>query len=445
MNRIARMLLLPLVSGVLIQCDDSQPAPPTSIILITVDTLRADHLSCYGYFRETSPVMDALAADGILFERAYAPMSTTLPSHISLMTSLNPLQHGVLGNFRHLRATLNTSGGITTVAQFLGRSGYATAGFISATPLKSHSGIEAGFDTYDGPEGYLRPAEETTDLALAWLAETDSRPVFLWVHYFDPHDPYLPPPEFVDTYTTDAGLREFLERKRVYATETVLKNNNDYDGSIRYLDTQLGRLLSELKAKGLYDDAAIVLTADHGEGLGEHGWMDHGPIYDEDLHVPLILKLPQAINRPGERRDGLAALIDVLPTLTAALELPITDAEQARFSGVDLLGSGPSRRYVFSQRVVRKRRWGDGLKFSLTGARWKYFHLTEGEDELYDLLEDPEETKNVITVQADVAAEMERALLGTIKAYGRARQGDGEDPVLPPEVMAELEALGYVR
>lgn len=420
-------------------------APRPNVIVVTIDTLRADHLGCYGYHRETSPNIDGLARDGILFERAYAPMSTTLPSHISLMTSLDPLQHGVLGNFLHLKTALSTSDELRTAAQMFAGGGYQTGGFVSCAPLMSHSGIAVGFDVYDQPEGSLRPAQETIDGALEWLKSTGDRPVFLWVHLFDPHQPYRPPEEYVDSFTTDEGLLQFLDVRNVKPTEIVLTSNNSYDGSILYLDAQLERLFDELKSRGLYESSAIVLAGDHGEGLGQHGWMDHGPIYEEDLHVPLIMKLPADKGRSGESISGLAALIDVLPTLVQSLDLPFSPTDQEQFSGMNLLGGGPERRYVFSQRVVRKRRWEDGLMFSLTGQRWKYYHLTEGNDRLYDLSDDPAESRNVIGQQPEIAAEMSKALLGTIQSYEQLGAGLAEESALPPEMIEALESLGYVR
>ncbi|MFT7462043.1 MAG: choline-sulfatase [Pseudohongiellaceae bacterium] len=449
MTALARRVALSLVALALLQCSPApEPlpvTPPPSVVVVSLDTLRADHLGCYGYHRDTSPNIDAFAKDGILFERAYAPMSTTLPSHISLFTSLNPLQHGVLRNFQYLKTALSTSDDLRTAAQMFAGEGYQTGGFVSCAPLMSHSGIAVGFDAYDEPTGSLRPAQKTIDGALQWLKSTDDRPLFLWVHLFDPHQPYRPPEEFVDSFSTDEGLLRFLKARNVKPTETVLTNNNDYDGSILYLDSQLERLFDELKARGLYDSSAIVLVGDHGEGLGQHGWMDHGPIYDEDLHVPLILKLPADEGRVGERNPALAAMIDVLPTLVETLQLPFKPTDQEQFSGINLLGDGPERRYVFSQRVVRKRRWDDGLKFSLTGRRWKYYHLTEGNDQLFDLRDDPAESRNVIEQQPVVAEKMSRTLLETIQDSEQLGRGLGEESALPPEVVEALESLGYVR
>lgn len=438
-----RVLALYVICALAAQCGSSPPHP--SIVLITIDTLRADHLGCYGYFRETSPGIDALAGEGILFERAYAPMSTTLPSHVSLMTSLNPLQHGVQGNFMHLRTALTTSDELHTAAQIFARMGYTTAAFISCTPLKSHSGIAAGFEVYGEPERLLRAAKETTDAALEWLAENEQRPVFLWLHYFDPHQPYEPPAEFKDSFTGTKGLRRFLKDRGVQVNERLIANNNQYDGSILSLDSQLQRLFGELKTRGLYDSSAIVFTADHGEGLGQHGWVDHGPIYEEDIHVPLIIKLPGASSHRGERRTDLAALIDVLPTLVGALDLPISDQEHSQFTGRDLLGGGSEREYVFSQRVARGRRWGPGLKYALTGTRWKYYHLTEGEDELYDLGEDPAELENLIAEQPTLAQTMRLELLQRMKAYQNQGREAGDDTGFSPQIIEDLKSLGYAR
>ncbi len=445
MSSFSRRVPLMVLCALGIQCGSSTPpeAQPPSVIVITVDTLRADRLGCYGYFRNTSPTIDTLAQDGILFERAYAPMSTTLPSHISLMTSMNPLQHGVLGNFMHLKTALSTSDELHTAAQLFERQGYATAAFISCTPLKSHSGMDAGFEVYDEPDGALRVARETTDAALAWIEDNAERPVFLWLHYFDPHQPYGPPADFEGGFTRNRKLRSYLAERGVELSERVTANNNLYDSSILYLDSQLQRLLDELKSNGLYQDSTVVFTADHGEGLGQHGWMDHGPIYEEDIHVPLIIKLPGVQVQGGQRRTDLAALIDVLPTLTGISGLSLSDLEQAQFTGHHLLSDESPRQHVFSQRVARGRRWGAGLKYALTGLRWKYYHLTEGDDELYDLEQDPAELQDVLAEQTEVAREMKAILLKKIRTYERQSREAGDDTQFSQQVLDDLKALGY--
>ena len=167
-------------------------APPASVVLITIDTLRADHLGCYGYFRHTSPFIDQLAADGLLFERAITPMSTTLPAHTSLMTSAYPARHGVLSNLNFYHQPVVTDKGFQTAAQMFREAGYLTAGFVSSPGLGEESGITAGFQVFD--ESGIRDAFTTTSRVIDWLDSVPARPFFLWVHYFDPHHPYDPPP-----------------------------------------------------------------------------------------------------------------------------------------------------------------------------------------------------------------------------------------------------------
>ncbi len=412
--------------------------------MVTVDTLRADHLGCYGYFRDTSPCIDALAGEGVLFERAFAPMSTTLPSHISLMTSLQPLEHGVLGNYLHLKTSLQTSDELHTASQMFSRMGYQTAAFVSCTPLKTHSGIAVGFETFDEPDRLLRTAQATTDRALTWLESADPGPLFLWVHYFDPHQPYAPPAPYRDVFTGHKGLRRFLKDRGVKVTDNVVENNNHYDGSIRFLDDQLNRLLAHLRESGRYDASTIVFTSDHGEGLGQHGWMDHGPIFEEDLHVPLILKLPAGA-QGGARLGRLATLVDVLPTLVETLDLPLLDRERKQLRGSNLLGNSPQREFVFAQRVDRDRRWGQGKKYSLRGDRWKYYHLTDGPGELYDLERDPFEAENLAAAHPDRAAQMKIKILERIRDLSAASREAGDDSALPTQVLEDLKALGYSR
>jgi arylsulfatase A-like enzyme len=361
------------------------------------------------------------------------------------------MRHGVKGNFKLFSTPLISSDSLSTFAQTVKRLGYTTAGFVSATPLKTHSGISVGFQTYDEPSAKTRNAETTTSSALEWLAKTKERPLFLWIHYWDPHHPYLPPLPFSKLYKTSDELLTFLHKKKFpeftpKIRSAVLNAHNLYDGEITYVDTQLNRLLEGLKSNALYDNSVIVFTSDHGEGLGQHNWFDHGRIYNEQLFVPLIIKLPQKINLPGKRITNIVSLIDVLPTITKAINLQLTPKETSQFEGIDMLNENEPRHYVFSERVNRVRPgWEPGLKYSLTGPGWKYFHLTEGADELYDLSNDRPETKNVIYAHPNVAANMKALLLKQIDEYNKRQVSAHDEELLPPSIIEELKSLGYVE
>lgn len=456
-GRAARLALAALFSAAGWGC--GAPAPSSarapaaetsgpSLVLITVDTLRADHLPGYGYFRGTSPALDVLFREGILFEHVVAPMATTLPSHTSLMTSTYPARHGVLSNLRFFHQAAMTTDEIRSAAQMLADRGYHTAGFTSSSPLCVESGVGAGFATFAGPpvdaagkERIDVPAQTTVDRALDWLA-TARPPFFLWVHLFDPHHPYDPPAPFDKSYLESGKLwdrlrelqvpREFLSRAMIVA--------NRYDGEIQYTDSEIGRLLRGLKERGLYEDAIVVFTGDHGEGLFQHGVMEHGVIWNEQLHVPLVMRFPHGRVPPGaERRmSRLASLIDVMPTLAAQGGLPL---DTSQFDGIDLLSA--TRETALAQREIREQVWPTE-NYALVGLEWKYTYYADADDWLFDLADDPYETRNVITEHPDVAARMKAELLRLV-AECKERSPLALTGEIPEEIRRRIEALGYVE
>jgi arylsulfatase len=420
-----------------------------SILLVTIDTLRADHLGCYGYFRETSPNLDRLARRAAVFENVVSPMATTLPVHVSLLTGTSPGRHGIQGNFEHFHQPFRTSdgNGLETLAQMLGAAGYRTAAFVSATPLKAESGISAGFQTFDQPETASRRATATTELALRWLAEDGGRPFFLWIHYWDPHYRYQPPARYRDIYRDDEALliRHLEERHFPNPrSRKVLKRITLYDGEIRYTDSELGRVLDFLEDRGLFEQMAIVVTSDHGEGLGQHGWRGHGRIYNEQLFVPLVMKFPARSGLDGRRIEHLASLVDFAPTLVEVLDLPLSDSQKRQFEGINLMAE-ERRHEAFAERVRRQQAWESGDKYALMNLEWKYAHLTEGPDELYRISADRAETRNVIGEQPEIAERMLARIREILAAYAVRDPGLQSNEDISPEIREELRTLGYVE
>src|SRR6185436_11184295 len=275
------------------------------VILISVDTLRADHLPAYGYRGVATPNIDALRHDAILFRRAWSHVPLTLPSHASILTGLLPTEHQVRNNIG-----FRLRGDVETLPAALRRAGYATGGAVSSYVLRRATGIAASFDFYDddiAAEVEQRSGARTVAAALPWIERNAARPFFFFLHLYEPHAPYAPPEPFRSRY------------------------RNPYDGEIAAADAALGTFLAGLKKSGVYDRAIIVFLSDHGEGLGDHGEEEHGIfLYREALQVPLLLKLPRA-QRGGTAIDGDAALVDVAPTLAA-----LTGARLPRSSGADL-------------------------------------------------------------------------------------------------------------
>ena len=389
----------------------------TPVIFITIDTLRADHLGCYGYERETSPNIDRLAKESVLFENVATTMATTLPAHTLLMTSSYTVRHGVRSNLMQFKQPVVTNRKFKMAAQMFKKAGYRTAAFVSTFVLGAETGIGIGFQTFDAPPPNERSAPETVEMVLEWLESQPDGEFFLWVHLFDPHNPYNPPPFFKRLFKTDDYLREFLNATQVDERhmELALKTNDLYDGEIRFADSQIGRLLDALREHDLYDPSLIVLTADHGEGLWQHDEVHHGLIFNEELDVPLIVKFPHGRGPAPHRNDALVSLIDVLPLITEELDLPL---KRKQFDGVNPLRK--ERKYLMAERERSVERYGADHNFILRDRNWKYFLYSESDDALYDLTSDYHEIHNVIAENPEIARAMKEELLRQINEY-RAR------------------------
>ncbi len=388
------------------------PRPP--IVLVSIDTLRSDRLPLYGYRAGATPAIDALAADALTFERAFAEVPMTLPSHTSLLTGLLPPAHGVRDN---LGFAVEPGRG-ALLQQRLRKLGYATFGAVSAAVLASRTGIAAGFDAYDEPGRYPalgsralvaeRPGGAAVDAALRFLERVGERPFFLFVHLYEPHSPYRPPEPFRSRFA------------------------DPYDGEIATADALAGRLLDELRRRGLYEKALVVLLSDHGEGLGDHGEDEHGLLlYREALQVPLLVKLPGR-ERAGERVRRNVGLIDLVPTVLARLGEPADPA----LPGVSLLArEAPAERPLYAETMypLIHDGWSD-----LASAIGGDLQLIEGpEPELFDFARDPGERANVLAANRRPLAALRRFLAEIDRTLAPPRAEDRE-------TVATLGALGYL-
>src|SRR5215813_7295284 len=296
-----------LLSGLLVSVLPAAGAPvkPLNVVVITIDTLRADHLGCYGYTQIHTPNIDALAADGIRFERAYTSVPVTLPSHTTIFTGTYPIYNGM-----HDFAANKLSPTQPTLASVLKDHGYTTSAVVASAVLDSRFGLNRGFDFYydhfdfsrlqeSNIDEMERPGNMVADVALDWLSKNYQKKFFLWMHLYDPHFPYRPPAPYSDEY-----------------------KDRPYDGEIAFDDAQVGRLLRFLKKNNLYRNTLVVLSGDHGESLGEHGEQTHGFfIYNSTLHVPLIIHLPG--KRSPQVIPDLVNLADLMPTTLHALKLDV--------------------------------------------------------------------------------------------------------------------------
>jgi arylsulfatase A-like enzyme/Tfp pilus assembly protein PilF len=393
-----------------------------NVLLITLDTTRADRLGCYGYSVALTPTLDALAAGGVLFERAYTPAPLTLPSHASMMTGLYPPEYGLVTNGRG-RLDENLS----TLAEVFRDAGYDTSAFIGSFVLHSKFGLARGFREYDDDMTNTDPAEDglhrqrdgvwVVDSALSWLQRRRTRPFFCWVHLYDAHAPYL------------AHVEDFGDRF----------HDSPYDGGIAYVDLQVKRLVDHLETKGLREKTLVVVVGDHGESLGEHNEREHGlTLYNSVLHVPWIWAGPGA-TAAGKRVPQMVSLVDLRPTLleTAGLREP------ARSSGRSLRGAlaggeiASESSYSATDFPLLEHGWSP--QRSLTTETWKY--IRSPEVELYDLACDPEETNNLAPELPERVQALEDQLAALEKAMS-TRQGAAVE--LSPHEQRALASLGYL-
>jgi arylsulfatase A-like enzyme len=416
------------------------------IVVITLDTTRADHLGLYGYPRNTSPNLDRLGKESLVFEDFQTPEATTLPAHTSLFTSLFPEEHGIVANAHFLGRRFVPPEGASTFASWLAMEGYRTTAFVSASPVKRGSGIERGFENFSQPSRRTRKADETTEHALEWLARGGRDPVFIWIHYFDPHAPYTPPRAWRRLFGTDDPLRALMAMQEI--DPDMASKINLYDGEIRFMDACLGWFLDELRRAGRWEHTVVVVAGDHGEGLKEHKRRGHGMVWNEQLHVPLVIHVPGLAPR---RIPGVIATVDVVPTLLGLLDLPKEDEFLEQASGVDVLSAARTEP-VLSRTSLRKSNPKSGKvraapsTFAMTGPRWKYFLTEEGGELLFDRSTDPLELSDMSGLNPELAAAARSELLDTLDRQ-RARAaalGAGKTEPLPPEMLRELQALGYL-
>jgi len=400
-----------------------------NVVLVTLDTTRADRLGCYGYAAASTPVIDALARDGILLQDAYCQTPLTLPSHASLFTGLYPGAHGVRDN-----GGFFLKPGAITLAEVLRNAGWTTSAFISAFVLDSRWGLNQGFDVYYdnfdfsryksiGLDTVQRRGGETVAAFLDWIKGRTEGKFFSWIHLYDPHAPYDPPDPF------PAKFPETLDGL--------------YDGEIAYVDSLVGTVLSALRDQGLLDKTVIIIAGDHGESLGEHEEDTHGFfIYDATLRVPLLLKLPGPAWR-GRRLQGPAELVDVFPTLVQILNLPGPAGIQGKSFLGELMGRpSPAGRSVYAESYYPRYHYGWSELRSLKSSQFKFIDAPS--PELYDTTLDPGETRDLSRLRPDVIAHFRRELQSRSDLAPDPEAAEAAPAKLDAETAEKLMALGYI-
>ncbi len=398
-------------------------SPRPNIVIVTIDTLRADHLGVYGYKLDTDPQLRRLAGEGVVFEDAMTVAPLTLPSHLSLLTGTYPLAHGVHDNDQPW-------GGGDTLAELLRGKGYQTAAFVSTFVLSSRFGLSSGFQVYDdhfseatGGDAVTieRPGAETVTRALRWLSRVDpEEPFFLWVHLFEPHRPYQPPAPF------DGRFR------------------SPYDGEIATADAALGKLLEELRGAESWKDTVVVVASDHGEGLGDHEESTHGFfVYQSTLRVPLIFKLP-AGRLAGNRIQRPVSLIDVAPTLAAMAGASPSRAMQGRRLG-ELLGAKPAPEE--SSRGLYAESYTFQLHFDWAGLRvyrrGDMKLIDSAIPELYNLADDPGERSDLFSQRRSLGTALQSQLDALARQYSAPQTAPARDSRPDPDTVDKLRSLGY--
>ncbi len=413
------LLAIPILCGLVACGGGTEEAEGPSALLITLDTTRADVLSCYGALPGTTPFLDQLASEGVLYEMAHTAVPVTTPAHASMLTGLYPIRHSVRDN-----DAWALPDEADTIAELARDRGIQTGAVIAALVLHEQFALNQGFDFYDQPEStgdlgqhsyYERSANQVIDTAIYWLDARDrSRPYFLWVHLYDPHAPYEPPPDF----------------------RTGVGAINPYQGEVQFMDSEIGRLFEHMRQDGTFDETFVLVIGDHGEGLQAHDEGLHGMLcYEETLRVPLILRYPDGY-RAGDRTDEIVSVVDVFPTLAEALGLPSSE-------GID--GLSLYRHVVPEDRGVYFETYAGYLGFGyspVTGwidSRGKYLHSPQ--PQFYDIASDPKEARNVLEENAEVVQEFKEKIgeLASKRAL-EATTYSGMDK----EMRARLEQLGYV-
>jgi arylsulfatase A-like enzyme len=436
------------------QSTTATAADAPHVVLITIDTLRYDHMGVHGYARDTTPNIDAVARQGVRFNQATTPRPKTVPSVVSMMTGLYPHNSGVRRLVDHLHPTR------VTMQEVFRNAGYQTGAVICNTVLNGdNSGLAAGFDFYydDTPDiqGTQLDSAPATDIAIAWLEDQvreGGAPVFLWVHYMDPHGPYLPPAPYDEAFVSETRGSRFVELEKIPRASRIGQQTDvdfyvdQYDGEILYTDHHTQRLLDAMARLGMSDRSVVVISSDHGESLGDHDYyFEHGKyVYDDCSRIPLIVRYPGCA--ADAEIDEAVELTDLYPTLLdlAGLDGPATT------DGVSLVsllegGESPRPSVAFIERYTMVK--------AIRTPEWKAIH-SYAEDgsiirrEFYDLAADPAEANDLYPQGHAQIGSLEEALYAwtdsdPIMALQPGYEGEGE--AASADMLKKLRALGYVE
>ncbi len=446
----------------------SEQPKPYNVVLISLDTTRKDHLSCYGYGRRTTPNIDKLAQESLVFQHCVAVSNWTLPTHVSMLTGLYPTTHGAhyvdrsKPHVAHIEPAARMAPGCTSLAELLSDAGYRTGAVIGNWWwLGRLYGLDRGFDHYDHRHGAhaqtYRPASQITDEAIRWLEQGDDRPFFLFLNYMDPHIPYAPPPPY-DALFGDGGGADSPQKTWsffVNVQHDVIKNRRPippnirkflvdaYDGEIAYMDEHVGRLIDWLRRTGKYENSVIIVTADHGEAFGENFTAGHAvSMYEPEVASPMIVKLPHG-TRTGPIDYGVQH-VDIAPTVLDILGR----SDIAPVEGRSMLE--PSRRDLIAVQYIKEahariRPEFNRVQWALYRDGLKYIEYSDGDRELYDLDVDPAERSDLSGSRGRDAEALHATLREWVENARPLDQDDIEPITVDEETAKRLRGLGYAQ
>ena len=465
-----RQFSLPGTLGVLValglaaggwSCRESGDKPRPNLVLVSIDTLRADHLTAYGYERSTSPEISRLASEGILFGQAFSQSPKTATSHMSLFTGVYPPAHRV-ANWGE-RQVRRLSDDVPTLATLLARSGYRTEAHTEGGNVSARLGFDQGFEVYREHRSAESVFEEAGRALDRFAQDYDGAPFFLFIHTFEVHDPYVPPAEFADqfvepSYSGDiVGSKEELESlagganywarhteywKRVDPNDPAdIQHLKDlYDAGILFTDSHFAAFRKHLRRLDLEDETIVVVLSDHGEEFSEHGAFLHNSLFQEILHVPLIFRFPASMGiTSGRRIQGVVRLIDVMPTLLEVLALPAPEHLQGASLLPLLAVEETPVRPVFSQWLA------GGRIVALRDGEWKYIRVKQ-QEQLFDLSTDPKESVDRLSERPEVLVRLRAQvdeIIGDSYAFAETLTWT-PPPELDQKTRDQLEALGYL-
>jgi len=469
---IAAILVGVLSSGLLISgCGGGNHAEKfgKNVILISIDSLRSDHCGYYGYDKPTTPMMDQFAADpkSVVFEQSYAASPWTSPSHASMLTGLYPQVHGV----EKIESALNSN--VPTIASVMSENGYRTFGVVCAPYLSERFGLNRGFENYDTSLTYPNPgvtrnsklAFKVTNRALEYVDQAEGKPFFLFLHYWDVHHPYNPADKYLEIFDSkpyDGPMDGYRIRRRADITPEMAPRDLEhlialYDGEIRYTDKAIGKLIEQLKERGVYDDTMIIITADHGDEFLDHGGKAHmATCYNEVVKVPLVIRMPWA--KPKSPKMGQPVNhVDLFPTIMGAMEIP--DAPEG-LDGVSLAasiakGEPIAPRDVLSRtaigRVTLERTGPSGIWTSYVTPDLVKFHKlvhpVDAFEKVFDLNGDPVEKVDVFMENPEQSKALQGRMFTYTTLFKKKKEAvkAGKTITFDKEYQEKLESLGYMQ